>query len=230
MAEEATTASGVEEEITLVDLIAVLLRRRRLILVGLFCSTLLGLGFAFVPRIMAPSQRSGTVFALELTPLLSPMLKNEPASIDTTLLAFSYAQEPDFFMKSLRDKGIVLDTPPSFALETVQRGSKLHLLIKAKVYEDNNGPAVLKAIHESLDGRVQRILLDMQLIQVPIPVFASPGGVSNISKGMRDAASHGALVFLAGAFITILIAFLVEYIQNLRQDPSSMAKIRSALG
>jgi hypothetical protein len=67
---------------------------------------------------------------------------------------------------------------------------------------------------------------------VPLSILRDPYVVQpNISQGSikADILKKSVLMVFAVAFMSILVAFILQYIETVKSDPKSMAKIHEAL-
>jgi len=210
-----------EDEISLIDLLVVLLRRRKLII----AATLLAVFFAaayslLLPRLKKSEVKATATIQLDLVPVVSPPALGAAFRVDLGILAMNY----------LNDAAFLATVPgPAYPLtvKSEKKGEASTVSLSLRAENADQGLAYVLSALDLLDARLKSDLPDPAFRDASFPVLAMAN--KKITVDTSGGVKKGIIIVLAVFFLSVFLAFVLEYVVRIREDAESMAKIRQAL-
>ncbi len=213
-----------EDEISLLDLLVVLLKWRKLIVGAAVAALLIALAYALImPRVQKADIRPVTTITLELIPVLNPQTTDSAFAYDLAIMALHYLNDAEF-LDSLGG------AKSSLTAQTFMSNGKTAVRVTAGTTDDKTCEAYLQLLLAELDTRLKRDLPLTTVKDVPFPLLALADQKLKVSAPVQKRyATTAAVGFFAVLFLSVFLAFVLEYIARIRSDAESMAKIKQAL-
>lgn len=245
-----------DQELSIVDLLAVLLRRRAIIL-AITSAAIIFSFFVYIlaPKYLSPSTRSASLSMTIPTYQVSPVLKSE-LGIDIAKLALFYAKSASCIDEAARIAGV---SKPRVSA-TIDGGT--NLLLNVISATEKEGKAFIRVFSSCIQDKVRKdIVARCEIIVSSMEsAFSDQAAASILSDAAKQLAlssviylnpsypimnidlepsvgggdSNGVkikqfvLAVLAASFVSIIIAFVVDGIARIRQNEEAMTTLRSA--
>lgn len=202
-----------EEEISIVDLLAVLLKYRKLIAAATLGATILSMAVFFLPPALGLSApvRSWTV-KVELTPILVP------ENLDVGMLALGFANQAG---------------REDLSASALRRQDRTYVTLKLRTTDVVEGDRLIREMVTELERRIRESLPEGRGDYAGLPLLAVSDGPTiqaDQEEPFRRGSKMTAVVFFAALFVSIFLAFVLEYMSRVRGDPEAMDKLKRALG
>lgn len=266
-----------EEDISLVDLFVVMLKRRRLI-IGATALTAVAAAVIFfgLPQFGLLSFGSYTIQATASATQLPPAL-NEQLRIDVAVMSASYAQSIDqvasaAFRNRLTDTdaddvnswpfrtyiarsfignaykvtntaGVITfelscsdaEKGKTFLTEMIgyaERQTRAEIASRSALIKSS-----MESLHSGVEGSSSSLVESVKQLILASRIYSTGDTpvltITSAPEILVDAQGRGSkavLVVMAVFMVTIIAAFILEYIEKVKSDPESMLKINQALG
>ncbi|GEM_PF-6254597 len=219
-----------EDEISLIDLLVVLLRRRRLIAAATLAAVIFAAAYAFLSPGFQKSENKTPVAALvtiqlDLVPVVSPPALGAAFRVDLGILAMNYLNDADF---------LAVVPGPSFPLtvKSEKKGDASTVSLSLRAENADRGLAYVLSAVALLDERLKNDLPDPAFREADFPVLAVANKMitpDTPPDAFKDAVKTSIIIVFAVFFMSVFLAFVLEYVARVREDAESMTKIRQAL-
>lgn len=202
-----------EEEISFVDLLAVLLKHRKLIAAVALGATILSIAAFFLPSVLGLSTpvRSGTV-KVELTAILVP------EDLDVGMMALGFANQTD---------------REDLSATALRKLDRTYVTLKLRTADVAEGDRLIRETVTELERRIRESLPEGSRGYLGLPLLAVSDGPTiqaDQEAPLKRGVKMTAVALFAALFVSIFLAFVVEYMDRVRGDPESMDKLKRALG
>lgn len=266
-----------EDEIDLLDLFIVLVKRRRLV-VGLPLLTALAVGvyLFLLPALGLVSFQSYTLQAVMTSVQLPPALRDQ-VGLDLNGLAVSFGQEFHTVLEAVAKNNLRVDgekaDPQDIRFRTYILKSFIGKAYKVtsgregvrfvvQVKDREAGKRFLKDMIDRVDGNLRKRVAERSRIiyESMEPFYKEAGPTTVLSDAVKQLITSSYIykdgtvpilvavsepetflesqkrsvtfivAVVAAFFLAVFLAFILEYVENIKKDPERMAKLRSAWG
>jgi len=276
-----------EEEISLIDLFAVLLHYRKLIIIGtLICTFIFSLKLFVVPAVNKKASKK----TVDIT--YTVKLNNLPATVNSRINDFTVNQAFNFYMTSKQfiaseyKKNPFLDSETKNEMSDLDFNLFIEHLLKDKKYEVKTTPistvreihmivpmanitvadSFVKSILQQAEATMQEVAMpaiqtvklntekSLQQVNSSYTTINDAGSVINLQRTLDDIQTFLSnfkcfielneqsfavpvaqgrvkslvIVFFASAFVFVFIAFLLNALKNIKNDPQAYGKLKDA--